>query len=364
MARTRCSARESGGVSGASYCGGMPSDDLELKLGLETTRTALAVAFGGPEAHERASQAGIVPVRASNKLFVFSDPHKSKQHGYNFDGWAEADEAGAVFDYTGTGPVGHQVLTGLNGTLLNHVAQGLELHLFISDGYVKPGGAKLQRYVGQMTVDSVVPYTERWDHDPQGTLRRVYVFRLRPVDPQQTDIRPDDSVQPAQETSVLPIPAKVEEPAKPGVKSKKTEKHSTSQTTATVAGGERTVNRREGQLVTAFEEHLEKAGHTYSSFQITVAGERTTLTPDLYDETDHVLYEAKGLTTRPNIRMAIGQLADYRRHLDKPETLRVAVLLPSEPTPDEKAILEAEGVALVFQTDNGFAGFPLPVDPA
>ncbi|WP_392872351.1 hypothetical protein [Streptomyces sp. LN499] len=337
----------------------MTSDDLELKPGLVTTRAALAVAFGGPEAQERASQSGIVPARASKKLFVFSDPKKSKEHGYNFDGWTEGDNQSAVFDYTGTGPTGHQVLTGLNGTLLNHEAQKLDLHLFISDGHVKSGGAKLQRYVGKMTVDTTVPCRERWDYDTAGTLRRVYVFRLRPVDIEQTDVRQSDAVQVAKKTDVLPVPKMVKEPAKPGAKSKKTEKHSTGQTTANIPGGERTVIRREGQLVTAFEEHLEQAGHAFSSFQITVEGEPGTLTPDLYDETDHLLYEAKGLTTRNNVRMAIGQLLDYRRHIEKHETLRVAVLLPSEPTPDVKALLDAAGIALVYQVEGGFSGFPL-----
>lgn len=108
-------------------------------------------------------------MRASNKLFVFSDPHKSKEHGYNFDGWADGDDLWPVFDYTGTGPVGHQKMPGLNGTLLNHTAQGLELYLFISDGYIKPGGAKKQRFVGRMQVDAVDPYIERWDYDSTGT---------------------------------------------------------------------------------------------------------------------------------------------------------------------------------------------------
>lgn len=30
---------------------------------------------------------------------------------------------------------------------------------------------------------------ERWDYDSTGALRRVYVFRLRPVDLEQTDMR-------------------------------------------------------------------------------------------------------------------------------------------------------------------------------
>ncbi|MEV6141893.1 hypothetical protein [Streptomyces sp. NPDC051992] len=338
----------------------MTSVDLELKPGLVTTRAALAVAYGRPDAEERASQSGIVPCRSSKKLLVFSDPQKSKEHGYNFDGWTEGDNQGPVFDYTGTGPTGHQVLTGLNGTLLNHEVQELDLHVFISDGHVKSGGAKLQRYVGQMRVDTTVPFTERWDYDPKGTLRRVYVFRLRPVDLDQTDMRESDAVQIAKKDDVLSVPKEaVKEAAKAGAKSKKTEKHTTGQTTANITGGERTVIRREGQLVTAFEEHLEGAGNVFSTFQITVEGERGTFTPDLYDETDHALYEAKGLTTRENVRMAIGQLLDYRRHVENKETLRLAVLLPTAPTPDVQGLLAEQNIALVYQTDDGFDGWPL-----
>ncbi|MER7987236.1 hypothetical protein ABTY53_16875 [Streptomyces noursei] len=39
--------------------------------------------------------------------------------------------------------------------------------------------------------------------------------------------------------------------------------------------------------------------------------------------------------------------------------LRVAVLLPDEPSPDLKALLKAQGVHLVHRADGGFAGFPL-----
>lgn len=143
------------------------------------------------------------------------------------------------------------------------------------------------------------------------------------------------------------------------MKDKKSEQHTTSETIADVPGGPRTVLRREGLLMEAFKKDLEAAGHVHKSFQITIAGEVGALTPDLYDITDHVLYEAKGLTTRTNIRMAIGQLADYRRHLPNPEGLRAAVLLPSEPSKDVKDLLASQNVHLVYQTEDGFAGFPL-----
>jgi 5-methylcytosine-specific restriction protein A len=211
-----------------------------------------------------------------------------------------------------------------------------------------------------MVVDAEHPYTERWDYDKQNNLRKVYVFRLRPADVDLTDIRPGDVVQPAQQTVVLPVPVpKPKEPVEPGARSRKTERHRTGQTVAKVAAGERVVNRREGILFTAFEEHLEAAGHAFNTFQISVKGEPTRLTPDLYDETDHALYEGKGLTTRSNVRMAMGQLLDYRRYIDNADTLRLVVLLPSEPTPDVKDLLQTEGFHLVFQTEESFTGFPL-----
>ncbi|MFJ1732291.1 hypothetical protein [Streptomyces sp. NPDC088254] len=110
----------------------------------------------------------------------------------------------------------------------------------------------------------------------------------------------------------------------------------------------------------AFIAHLAAAGHKTHSFQITIKGEPGALTPDLYDATDHALYETKGRTTRANVRMATGQLADCRRHIPGRKELRVAVLLPSEPTEDVKDLLGEEYVELVYQTeDGGFAGWPL-----
>jgi 5-methylcytosine-specific restriction protein A len=143
------------------------------------------------------------------------------------------------------------------------------------------------------------------------------------------------------------------------VKDKKTEKHTTKSTVANIQGGERKVVRREGQLVTAFEDHLTEAGHTFKSFQITVKGETSSFVPDLYDVTDNVLYEAKGTASRNAVRLAIGQLLDYRRHLQVPDGLRLAVLLPEAPSDDVRDLLAVENIALVTRTSDGFDGFPL-----
>lgn len=68
--------------------------------------------------------------------------------------------------------------------------------------------------------------------------------------------------------------------------------------------------------------------------------------------TANTLVEAKGSVSRQAIRMALGQLADYRRFAD-PDAKR-AVLVPESPRPDLLALLDAEGVAAIWPVNDGF----------
>ncbi|MGW7609169.1 hypothetical protein ACWGKW_18220 [Streptomyces sp. NPDC054766] len=332
---------------------------LDLVPGLITTREEVAASYGGS-----VYSGGMVPAPKSKMLFVYSDPATGLKHGYTFDGWTEDDDFGPLYLYTGAGAAGHQQMKLGNKSLMDTLTNGYVVHLFVSNG--KAPGKKLvmQRYVGRVALDAVEPYEERWAPGSDGEMRRVFVFRLRPAEDATMNVLDTDSVLPATQTKVVELPPKppaAKVPAQQtGAKDKKTEQHTTAQTTANIPGGPRTVERREGQLCTAFEEFLIAAGHETKSFQITVEGEPGAFTPDLYDATDNVLYEAKGLATRNNVRMAIGQLLDYRRHLKVPAGLRLAVLLPESPTADLQALCAAENIALVTQTTDGFAGFPLP----
>ncbi|MFJ9088731.1 hypothetical protein ACIRL3_40615 [Streptomyces sp. NPDC102384] len=328
---------------------------LDLVPGLITTREEVAAVYGGS-----IYSGGIVPAPKSNALFVFSDPAAGAKHGYTFDGWAEDDDEGPLFLYTGAGGTGHQEMVRGNKSLMDTLSNGRTIHLFVSSGRVKGKKLVMQRYVGRVKLDESEPVVERQAPDSAHEMRRVFVFRLRPATEDGLNVLEGDVQPPAQEFSQVELPKKPKIPAQPGTKDKATEQHTTPQTTANVPGGPRTVHRREGLLCTAFEEFLESQGHVCKSFQITVPGEPGTFTPDLYDATDNVLYEAKGLTTRNNVRTAIGQLLDYRRHIkDVPDGMRLAVLLPDEPTPDVRALLESLGIALVTRTPEGFAGFPL-----
>ncbi|MYQ99970.1 hypothetical protein [Streptomyces sp. SID6139] len=332
---------------------------VDLVPGVVTTREALKATYGC------GTFQGIEPAEKAGMVFVFSDLSAGEEYGYTFDGRAEDDEFGPLYLYTGAGANGDQKPSGRNGSLLTAADKGREIHLFVADGKVPGGGAMRQRYIGQMVLDPVNTYDVRRAPGRDGVMRDVLVFRFRPA-PGTTPAWTEGDRQPAATVSgfqitdpLLTAAEPVVLPAQNSTKVKKTEQHNTPETVADVTAGQRKVLRREGELVTAFVEHLAVAGHTTHSFQFTVKGEAGTLTPDLYDATDHALYEAKGLTTRANVRMAIGQLFDYRRRVPNRDELRLAVLLPSEPTEDMKELLAELGMGLVYRTDDGFAGWPL-----
>ena len=71
------------------------------------------------------------------------------------------------------------------------------------------------------------------------------------------------------------------------------------------------------------------------------------LLTDLVDQTTNVLYEAKGAATREAVRMALGQLLDYSRHV--PGNPKLAVLLPARPADDLLDLLGRHGVSCVYE---------------
>ncbi|MFI5756544.1 hypothetical protein [Streptomyces sp. NPDC051569] len=337
---------------------------FDLSPGVLTSREEIAAIYGC------GTFQGIEPADDAGKVFVYSDPSAGEEYGYTFDGRAEDDEFGPLYLYTGAGANGPQKPSGRNGSLLTAAEKNREIHLFVADGKMPDSAAMRQRYIGQMVVDPVKAYDVRRGPGKDKVMRDALVFRFRPAPGTTPAWTEADWQQPATASGyeitnpVTELPEPVELPAQSGAKVKKTEQHNTAETVADIPAGKRKVLRREGELVKAFVAHLTAAGHKSHSFQFTIEGEPGALTPDLYDATDHVLFEAKGLTSRANVRMAIGQLADYRRHVPGNEGLRVAVLLPSAPTTDVQALLAEQGVALVYRTANGFAGWPLASEEA
>lgn len=72
----------------------------------------------------------------------------------------------------------------------------------------------------------------------------------------------------------------------------------------------------------------------------------------MYDAEARILYEAKASSSRSSVRMAIGQLADYRRHITVPD-LRCALLLPERPTPDLCDLIASNDLTLTYPNHDG-----------
>jgi hypothetical protein len=114
------------------------------------------------------------------------------------------------------------------------------------------------------------------------------------------------------------------------------------------------IERREQRLVKDYMTHLELQGHDVCRLKIVVPGEPKPLFTDLYDVTAGTLIEAKGSVRRESIRMAVGQLADYQRHVSH-DLNELAILLPSEPRPDLLDLLDSQDITAIWP--EGKSGF-------
>lgn len=168
-------------------------------------------------------------------------------------------------------------------------------------------------------------------------VRKVIVFRLRPV-----DAIPDRSSSvldrlPPQRVAAVPI-----------------EEQNTERVYVQPNHEPYEAERREQQLVLAYCEFLREKGSHVTRHLIRPEGEAKPMFSDVYDATRNNLLEAKGTVTREAIRMAIGQLADYRRFIEPRPSC--AVLLPERPRSDLEMLLSIEGIAVVWPIeDGGFA---------
>lgn len=116
--------------------------------------------------------------------------------------------------------------------------------------------------------------------------------------------------------------------------------------------GKRAV-RREARLVRDYAAFLESRGDEVARNKLLPSGSSHALYSDVYNATRKHLVEAKAGTGRGDVRMAIGQLADYGRFV--PKGTDRAVLLDAKPQPDLLALLESQGVAAIWRNGEGFA---------
>ena len=117
--------------------------------------------------------------------------------------------------------------------------------------------------------------------------------------------------------------------------------------------------RGEAALVHAYSEFLAGHGHRVTGRHYVAEGESRPLRADLMVKDLNVLVEAKATDARHAIRMAIGQLHDYRRF--EPTAPELAVLVPKEPMRDLRQLLDGLTIGCVWPRSRG-DGFRDSVD--
>jgi hypothetical protein len=182
-----------------------------------------------------------------------------------------------------------------------------------------------------------LPYVREDGLDRADELRSAVVFRLRPVGP--TLREPDDrhglaDDVSAGESDLVPVE---------NVDVTTFERDPTQ-------GG--TAERREADLSERYRKHLTKLGHDVRRCRVRPPGVLRHLFTDLFDATANELYEAKGTATRNAVRLAIGQLLDYQRHIPSRDAT-LAILLPERPADDLVDLLHACKIACVYEDGRG-----------
>jgi hypothetical protein len=298
-----------------------PEIEWTLAPGASLERTVLQARYGGR------TQGGIGPSRKTPNVLIFSDPVAGEPHGY-YDGW----QADNCFHYTGEGQRGDQQMKSGNAAIFNHAEEGRALRVF-------EGARGVVTYVDEFELDPQEPfYRTDAPETGDGPLREVIVFRLRPktIDPPRST---------SKLAAVLAGPASEEVPI---------EQQQTERAFVAPSHEPYEAERREQRLVLDLEAHLRRLGHEVARQRIVPETEARPLFTDLYDATTGTLVEAKGTVERGAIRMAIGQLADYKRFIDGGAPKRLAVLLPKAPRPDLIELLASQGIELIYPVKDGF----------
>ncbi|MFE6807197.1 hypothetical protein ACFVEN_36920 [Streptomyces sp. NPDC057681] len=342
------------------------------------TRAEIRAIFGG------SPQGGICPSVTKRTVVLYSDPKEAALWGYQ-DGWlTEEDGLGPVYEYTGAGTKGDQTFAGGRGAgnaaILSHTQRGRTLHLFVHAGKVRGSETKTHRYVGMFAIDDELPFVPRQGIGADGKPRNTIVFRLRPNG--KYERTQNDALAPAPDTMASFVPRAVTiDMIQSAAVTKGTfvapdlRRVDISATLEAAAKGklvrvgkvhtpefqragseETTVRQKKALLVESFAAHLESKGHSVGSFQIKVKGKTSTLRTDLFDATDHALYEAQGASDRDSARVALGRLLDYRRYVkqpDRPDRPDAVVLLPGRPDADIEALLRDYQASLVYRTADG-----------
>ena len=251
-------------------------------------------------------------------------------------------------EHIGEGKARSQAPVGGNRGMLQAEQQQRPIPVYLTIG---PKGKRSYVELGNYQVVHHRKASLRLDTNDYRT--DAFVFTLEPVALREAPMSAAvDTLNLADEImlSTLLEPGMVEVPV---------EEQHTESLVITSRAEQRIANRIEASLVKRFVEYAKTFGRTVKSHRISYDRSLTPFRTDAYVVEDHLLIEAKGSIDREAFRMALGQLADYRRSYDR---VNRAVLMPGRPHPDILSLACAEGVGVICE-DNGHFVWAEPLKP-
>lgn len=254
----------------------------------------------------------------------------------------------------------------------------LALDLYLRAGLVgdsNPGVTDLSHVLNNLTVHSERPDAERFRSPNAVALKLANFAALDPNyggrgmtrgskrDAKVWDRYASDEDTLAATAAAIregrePSTEQYSEPNGPNITEVEIESQHVEQFQVSVPNHDIEATRREQSLVLNYVDHLKSQGHRVTRHMYRLHGSVSALVSDLVDETDHVLYEAKGDIRRTSVRMAVGQLLDYRRF--EPHSMRLAILLPRQPAQDLVELIREVPASTVWRTNDGFASIHPP----
>jgi hypothetical protein len=109
--------------------------------------------------------------------------------------------------------------------------------------------------------------------------------------------------------------------------------------------------QEEAKLRESFRRWRDPKGDRLRGIEIPTSN--SALRVDLFDKADNVLIEVKARAERDYLRLAVGQLYDYRRYLEF--VVHLAVLVPQRPPGDLLGLLDAAHVDCIWPDGEAFA---------
>jgi hypothetical protein len=281
---------------------GVMSDYWQLRTGEFTDRRRLSDEFGFPW------QEGIAHSRRSSHMVLFA---RTGCIGLS-TGWI-----GDRYHYAGASK------HSLNNIVLKSFEQGQVLHI------IEWSGSTVYRYLDSFILEDV---DYKVFPRESGAGIELPVFRLVPV------------------RHAIHVPHRFFDPASSGrAQVAPVQRHE-------LIGGPPLSSvcferlRPEARLEHRFCQYLIGQGHPVHRWRIYHTPGCAPLFNDITIPRYRLLVEAKANCDRKSIREAIGQLADYTRHVDH---ARHALLVPMRPEPDLIELVHSTNAALIWPTSDG-----------